>query len=495
MASTKTSSPAPGATSQAPAERTLGSWVPTTLVHEHPENVRWEPAAADEGMVASIRAAGILEPLILVPAAPGWCPDGHGECFWTLAGNRRRDGAITADLAEVPAIVRDDLVTPAQQREFMIIENLHRLGLTPAEQAKAYEQLTFDGMDPDAIAAATGVSKATVKQRLRLAALDQPVLQRLHGGQLTIGDAEAFLEFAGDTEATESLSEAAGTPYFTQMVATQRSRRERIARHQALMDGFVADGVEPVTPDDDPEEVLPLAWHPWRDTELAEPDTHRAAGCLRYAVDQVKGLASYVEPRLACVAQSTHAAVASVPTAAVDDRDVVARQAERDRAAEERAAAAEAARVARQVRTDWIRTHLATVALPLPKKAGPVADLAQVFVPAWASLVGTGGVSAAATAAAFGVEVFEDQRAAIAVEEWAWSGEAGIGTAGNVASQLYTLLAVVIADVLEKDPGQPGDAALVRALWHWMTGAGYPLTEVDRALIDQLEVTIAEGEQ
>ena len=63
-----------------------------------------------------------------------------------LLGHRRREAAITAELAAVPCIVRADYAAKdAEQVADMMAENLDRADLTPVEEADGYAQLAaFD---------------------------------------------------------------------------------------------------------------------------------------------------------------------------------------------------------------------------------------------------------------------------------------------------------------------------------------------------------------
>ena len=98
------------------------------LLREHPANVR-EHLDGITDMAASIRARGILQPLIVQPdpAEPG--------AFQILAGHRRYAGAKLAGLKTVPCIVRK--VSGAEAIQLMLIENCQRSDLDAIEKAEA----------------------------------------------------------------------------------------------------------------------------------------------------------------------------------------------------------------------------------------------------------------------------------------------------------------------------------------------------------------------
>jgi ParB-like chromosome segregation protein Spo0J len=114
-------------------------------LQENPHNPRTDLGDLTEltELTASIRAVGVLEPLIVTPT------DGGGHLL--LFGHRRRAAAIEAGLATVPCDVRADYAgKSAEQIADMLAENLHRRDLTGLEEAAGYEQLSmFDGWTPE----------------------------------------------------------------------------------------------------------------------------------------------------------------------------------------------------------------------------------------------------------------------------------------------------------------------------------------------------------
>lgn len=91
---------------------------------------RFEDAALEE-LSRSITEMGVLQPVLVRPAAGG---DGRYEL---IAGERRYRAAGMAGLDEIPAIVRHTedahLLTEA------LVENIHRTDLDPIEEASAYQ--------------------------------------------------------------------------------------------------------------------------------------------------------------------------------------------------------------------------------------------------------------------------------------------------------------------------------------------------------------------
>ena len=117
---------------QAPREAPGPLRVPLDRIDPNPEQPRSviEPQALEE-LAASVRAVGILQPLLVTAAADGR--------YTLVAGERRWRAARLAGLSEVPVIVTslagDELLTAA------LVENVQREDLSPLEEARAYERL------------------------------------------------------------------------------------------------------------------------------------------------------------------------------------------------------------------------------------------------------------------------------------------------------------------------------------------------------------------
>lgn len=140
----------------------------------------------DPDLAASIKAVGVLEPLI-VRATPA-----SGPTTWeVIAGHRRAGAAILAGLENVPVIVRQ--VTDAEAVQFALIENLQREDLTPLEEARAYAKLLELGSKQKDLAPKVGRSQSHVSKRLALLKLPAPAQAYLDSGRLLVEDALAMV--------------------------------------------------------------------------------------------------------------------------------------------------------------------------------------------------------------------------------------------------------------------------------------------------------------
>ncbi|MBQ9458407.1 MAG: ParB/RepB/Spo0J family partition protein, partial [Oscillospiraceae bacterium] len=93
---------------------------------QHPFRLR-EDAAMDE-LTESIRAYGVLSPLLARP---------KGEGYELVSGHRRRAAALKLGLQTVPVLVRD--MSDDEAVILMVDSNLQRENLLPSEKALAYK--------------------------------------------------------------------------------------------------------------------------------------------------------------------------------------------------------------------------------------------------------------------------------------------------------------------------------------------------------------------
>jgi ParB family transcriptional regulator, chromosome partitioning protein len=149
-----------------------------------------------EELAASIRAVGLLQPVVVRKVMPG-----HYEL---VMGERRWRACELAGLAQIPAIVRetsdDDLLRDA------LIENLHREQLNPLEEAAAYQQLLDDfSATHEDLARRIGRSRPHISNTIRLLSLPPNVQKRVAAGVLSAGHARALLG-VDDLQAQEQLA-------------------------------------------------------------------------------------------------------------------------------------------------------------------------------------------------------------------------------------------------------------------------------------------------
>lgn len=150
-----------------------------------------------EGLAASIREHGVLQPLI-VTLEP------NSDSYRLIAGERRLQAARMAGLGAVPVIVRS--VSDQERLELALIENLQRADLNPLEAAEGYRQLTDDfKLSHEEVAAKVGKTRTTVSNALRLLKLGGPTRQALADGRISEGHARALLGLPTGQSQTAAL--------------------------------------------------------------------------------------------------------------------------------------------------------------------------------------------------------------------------------------------------------------------------------------------------
>ncbi len=142
----------------------------------------FDPTELDE-LAASIRAHGLIQPLLVMPDGAGWC---------LIAGERRWRAAQLAGLTRVPVVVRN--ATPQEMLAIAIIENVQRTNLGALEAGQAYRQLMDEFQLTQAeVADLVGKSRTAVTNTLRLLGLDADVQALLAEGHISEGHARALL--------------------------------------------------------------------------------------------------------------------------------------------------------------------------------------------------------------------------------------------------------------------------------------------------------------
>jgi ParB family chromosome partitioning protein len=139
-------------------------------------------------LAESIKANGVLQPIIVRPLGPG---------YQLIAGERRFRAAQLASLTTIPALVRQ--ATDEQMLEWALVENIHRTNLNPIERAKAYQNYisTFSLTQAEA-AERLGEDRSVIANYLRLLDLPAEIKQMLAEGELTAGHARAILALPTD---------------------------------------------------------------------------------------------------------------------------------------------------------------------------------------------------------------------------------------------------------------------------------------------------------
>ena len=137
-----------------------------------------------EELSNSIRAQGVVQPIVVRPT-------GEGK-YELIAGERRWRAAQLAGIDTIPSVIRDvpDEVTVAMS----LIENIQREDLNPLEEAMALRRLIDEfAMTHQEAADAVGRSRASVSNLLRLLELVQEVKDMVDVRALEMGHALSLI--------------------------------------------------------------------------------------------------------------------------------------------------------------------------------------------------------------------------------------------------------------------------------------------------------------
>jgi len=144
-----------------------------------------------ESLAASIRAKGIIQPIVVRPI--------DTNKFEIIAGERRWRAAQLADLHQIPAVVRQ--AEDGDAMAMALIENIQRQDLNPIDEANALHRLLDEfEMTHKQVAEAVGRSRTAVTNLLRLRSLLPEVTEMVESRQLEMGHARALLGAADDQQ-------------------------------------------------------------------------------------------------------------------------------------------------------------------------------------------------------------------------------------------------------------------------------------------------------
>jgi ParB family chromosome partitioning protein len=132
--------------------------------------------AAVERMADSIKAVGLLQPILTGPVE---------DKLLIVDGELRYRAALRAEVKTVPVIVEEGEPSAADTIETQLVANIHREDLRPSEKAAAIEKLIeLRGLTASAAAARLGMSGGTVTRLLAILKLPEPIRRRIDAGEI-----------------------------------------------------------------------------------------------------------------------------------------------------------------------------------------------------------------------------------------------------------------------------------------------------------------------
>ncbi len=192
--------PAPAEVPAAPSGSVAGAVyreIPTDSVKANPKQPRqvFDEDALNE-LEHSIREFGLMQPIVVREL--------DGDSYELVMGERRLRAAQRAEMANIPAIVRQT-ADDAMLRD-ALLENIHRVQLNPLEEAAAYQQLLDEfAVTHEELASRIGRSRPVITNTIRLLRLPLAVQRRVAAGVLSSGHARALLGLE-DAGAQEELA-------------------------------------------------------------------------------------------------------------------------------------------------------------------------------------------------------------------------------------------------------------------------------------------------
>lgn len=136
------------------------------------------------GLAQSIKAAGVIQPLLVRPL--------EGGNYELIAGERRWRASRVAGLERLPVLVRDE--DEAARMQTALIENVAREQLNPVDEARACHMLLEDlGLTKKDLGDRLGRSRVAISNLVRLLDLPDETLDLLASGDLSEGHGRALL--------------------------------------------------------------------------------------------------------------------------------------------------------------------------------------------------------------------------------------------------------------------------------------------------------------
>jgi ParB family transcriptional regulator, chromosome partitioning protein len=240
-----TLSPKPGEEGGAPVSGLLPGEavleIPLDLLDANPYQTRTQlDEHALHELCDSIRALGVLEPILVRPAANGR--------YQVIAGARRVKASQLADRAEIPAVVRQ--VSDQQAMLMTVVENLLREDLSILDQARAYLRLSQEfGLTQDDIAERTGKDRSTVANYLRLLKLPEKVQRLVDEGGLSFGHAKVIMTLPGSAasmmeDLAWKINDRGWTVRQTEEFVAKLMEQRPAARKERIVDPNVREAEE-----------------------------------------------------------------------------------------------------------------------------------------------------------------------------------------------------------------------------------------------------------
>jgi ParB family transcriptional regulator, chromosome partitioning protein len=139
----------------------------------------------------SVRASGVIEPIVVRKAAAGF--------FEVVVGERRLLAARLANLPEIPCIVTE--CSDSEAVMLSLTENLQRSDLNPIQKARGLRRLLNDfQLSQEDIGRRIGMSQSAIAHYLRLLTLPVQVQDLIKRGVLSMGHGKVLASGGDDAQ-------------------------------------------------------------------------------------------------------------------------------------------------------------------------------------------------------------------------------------------------------------------------------------------------------
>jgi len=198
---------------------------------------RFDGDALDE-LAESIKAQGVVQPIVVTPRTDG--------DYTIVAGERRWRAARRAGLKEVPVAIRE-VADDRQLLEMALVENLQRTDLNPVEEAEAYRRLAKEfGLSQEETAIRVGKGRTSISNAVRLLRLPEEIQELLREGRLSAGQARPLLALGSEEEMVK-LARRAADGGMSARALEKATSGEKAKRTQPVVDPDTAAAAERLT--------------------------------------------------------------------------------------------------------------------------------------------------------------------------------------------------------------------------------------------------------
>ena len=187
--------------------------LPLDAIAVDPKRMRVVDESGDAiaGLVHSVREYGVLQPVVARRTPTG---------LQLVIGGRRLAAARHAGLETIPTLVGD--MTDEQALVGGLVENLHREGLNPIEQARAYQRgVETLQVTKEALADRLGISRAQLSNTIRLLGLPEHLQDLVATGVLTAAHGRALLQLNDQPDEQDGLADQ----IITETLSTRAAQR------------------------------------------------------------------------------------------------------------------------------------------------------------------------------------------------------------------------------------------------------------------------------